>query len=60
MDKRVKYYPPNDWLFGHNFSKIETLQIPVFEAIDINDAIEFFQIKRYFDANMLIVFWSII
>ena len=58
MDKRVKYYPPKDWLFGHNLSKIETLQIPVFEAIDINDAIEFFQIKRYFDAETRSKTWS--
>lgn len=42
MGDRVKYYPPTDLLFGHNLSKIEEMQIPAFEEIDINDAIEFF------------------
>ncbi len=50
-DNRVKYYSTNDLLFGYNLSKIETLSIPKFETIDINDAIEFFEIKRYFDAE---------
>ena len=58
MEDRVKYYPPNDWLFGHNLSKIETLQIPDFDTIDINDAIEFFQIKRYFDTETRCKTWS--
>lgn len=58
MDNRVKYYPPTDLLFGHNLSKIEAIQIPDFEAIDINDAIEFFQIKRYFDMETRFKTWS--
>ena len=32
MKDRVKYYPPNDFLFGHNLSKIEELQIPDFDT----------------------------
>lgn len=51
MDDRVKYYPPTDLFFGHNLSKIEAMEVPAFEEIDINDAIEFYQIKRYFDAE---------
>lgn len=58
MDNRVKYYPPNDFLYGHNFSKIEALQIPAFDSITINDAIEFFQIKRYFDTGARSKTWS--
>ena len=58
MDSRVKYYPPTDLCFGHNLSKIETLQIPSFDEIDINDAIEFYQIERYFDTNTRSKTWS--
>ena len=58
MDDRVKYYPPTDMLFGHNLSKIERLQVPKFESISINDAIEFFQIKKYFDTGTRAKCWS--
>lgn len=58
MDDRVKYYPSNDLLHGYNLSKIETLQIPSVNEININDAIEFFQIKRYFDAETRSRTWS--
>lgn len=33
-------------------SKIETMAIPNYDNIDINDAIEFYQIKRYFDDDI--------
>ena len=58
MDDRVKYYPPTDLFFGHNLSKIEAIEVPTFEAININDAIEFFQIKRYFDTGTRSKTWS--
>lgn len=55
---RVKYYPSNDFFFAHNFSKIEVIQIPELEEININDALEFYQIKRYFDENTRDVRWT--
>lgn len=58
MDDRVKYYPPTDLFFGHNLSKIEAIEVPAFEAININDAIEFFQIKRYLDTGTRSKTWS--
>lgn len=58
MDDRVVYYPPIDWCYGQNLSKIETLHIPSFDEIDINDAIEFFQIKKYFDSETRAKTWS--
>lgn len=58
MNNRVKYYQPTDLLFGYNLSKIETIKIPTFDEIDINDAIEFFQIKKYFDAGTRSKTWS--
>lgn len=58
MDIRVKYYPSNDWCYGHNLSKIETLQIPPFETITVNDAIEFYEIQRYFAEGARSKVWS--
>jgi len=58
MEDRVKYYPPTDLFFGHNLSKIEVIEIPNFEVIDINDAIEFFQIKKYLDTETRCKTWS--
>ncbi len=55
---RVKYYPSNDYLFGHNFTKIEVIEIPDFNEIDINDALEFYQISKYFDENTRCKTWS--
>lgn len=58
MKDRVKYYPPNDMCYGHNLSKIETMQIPSFDKIDVNDSIEFFQIERYFNEKVRSKNWS--
>ena len=58
MTNRVKYYPANDILHGHNFSKIEALHVPTFDSIDINDAIEFFQINKYFAAGTRCRSWD--
>lgn len=58
MNDRVKYYPSNDLFFGHNFSKIEALTIPSLETININDAIEFFQIEKYFKAGTRCKTWA--
>lgn len=58
MNGRVKYYSSNDLMYGHNLSKIETLQIPAADKIDINDAIEFFQIEKYFDGGTRAKTWS--
>ncbi len=55
---RVKYYPSNDLLYGHNFTKIEVIEIPDFNDIDMNDALEFYQISKYFDENARCKTWS--
>ena len=58
MNNRVKYYAQNDLLYGMHFSKIETLVVPEFQDISINDAIEFYQMKQYFDAGLRLTSWS--
>lgn len=56
---RVKYYGRDDWAYGHNMQKIEKITIPKIEDIDINDAIEYYEIKRYFDDNITSPQWSV-
>ncbi|MDR0841457.1 MAG: hypothetical protein LBN26_08785 [Christensenellaceae bacterium] len=55
---RVKYFEANDMLYGHNLNKIETIVIPDITGIDINDAIEFYEINRYFDKDARSNTWS--
>ncbi len=58
MKDRVKYYQSNDVLFGHNFTNIEVIEIPDFNSIDINDALEFYQIGKYIEENTRCKTWS--
>lgn len=58
-EERVKYYGRDDWAYGHNLQKIEKITIPKIEDIDINDAIEYYEIKRYFDDNITSPRWSV-
>lgn len=58
MYDRVEFFESNDLLYGHNLVKIETLSIPDYFKIDINDAIEFYEIKRYFDNGTRASTWS--
>ena len=51
MKERVKFYSENDWCYGWHLDKIETMKIPNINDVTINDAIEFFEMKRYFDGN---------
>ncbi len=55
---RVEYYTANDLLYGHNLSKIATLVIPDIADVDINDALEFYEIKKYFDEGTRLNTWS--
>lgn len=56
---RVKYYGRDDWAYGHNMQKIEKIAIPKIEDIDINDAIEYYEIKKYFDDDITSPQWSV-
>lgn len=58
MKERVKYYSSIDVLFGYNLAKVEDMQIPTYETIGINDAIEFFEISRYLDQGVRLKTWS--
>jgi hypothetical protein len=55
---RVEYFEANDLLYGHNLNKIENIVIPDISEIDINDAIEFYEIKRYIDKGTRLNTWS--
>ena len=46
--ERVLYFGENDWCYGMGLERIEKYNIPSFDEISINDAIEYYQIERYF------------
>lgn len=50
-NRRVRYYDTSDMMHGYKLDKIETIEIPEFSQININDAIEYYEIKKYFDNN---------
>ena len=56
--ERVVHYSSPDWLYGNNLMKIESLEIPTYKEISVNDAIEFFEIKKYFDEGAKSKTWS--
>lgn len=55
---RTVFYERNDYAYGKGFIKIEQLQIPNYASIGINDAIEYFEIKRYFDNGARSTEWT--
>ena len=57
-DERVIYYSGGDMCYGLGLDKIETLVVPTFESININDAIEYFQIHKYFKDGARAKEWS--
>lgn len=44
--------------YGRKLEKIETIDIPEYNRIDINDAIEFYEIKKYFDDGAYSKSWT--
>lgn len=58
MDDRVKYYPPNDLAYGMGFDKIETIQIPPFESLHIDDVLEFYQFEKYLKDGYKLKSWT--
>lgn len=58
MKERVKFYSENDWCYGWHLGKIETMKIPNINDVTINDAIEFFEMKRYFDKGIRLKNWD--
>lgn len=59
MDReRVHYLSHDDLLYANNLDKIEAMQIPDLQEITINDAIEYYVIKKYFDVGTRSKSWS--
>lgn len=52
MRERVLFLDRNDMLCGYQLDRIETMGVPGVEAITINDALESYEIRRYFDADI--------
>lgn len=57
MQDRVKFYSGNDLCYGMHLDKIETIEIPDIQDVTINDAIEFYEINRYFDDGARSKLW---
>ena len=55
---RVYFLGSNDMAYGINLNKIETMEIPEYSSIDINDAIEYYEIKKYFDDGVHSSVWT--
>ena len=55
---RVLYFKPPDLLYGTNLEKIETIIIPELQSVSINDAIEFYNINKYFKEGARRKTWS--
>lgn len=56
--ERVKYYSRNDFCYGRGLERIESIEIPALGEISTSDAIEYYEIKRYFDDNTRIKTWT--
>ena len=54
----MHFWNSNDMAYGRKLEKIETMAIPEYDSIDINDAIEFFEIKKYFDDGAYSKTWT--
>ena len=57
-NERVRFFPPKDICYGMGLNKIEIIDVPSFDDIDINDAIEYYQIILYFNDGVHLKSWS--
>lgn len=57
-NERVRFFDSNDMMYGYKLDKIATMSVPNYSEIDINDAIEFYEIKRYFDNGVRSQEWN--
>lgn len=58
MSDRAKYCKPGDFAYGLGLNRIESIIVPKTTKIDVNDAIEFHEIKQYFDDGTRLRSWS--
>ena len=55
---RIRYFKQNDYAYGMGLEKVEQLTIPKLDEMDINDAIEFYVINKYFDEGVRLKKWN--
>ncbi|CAM4499710.1 hypothetical protein FHS16_005586 [Paenibacillus endophyticus] len=59
---RVKFYSINDLLYGHNLKNCESslndFDLGLRDVTDVNDIIELYNIKKYFDNEVYLVEWT--
>ena len=58
VSARVRYCKPGDFVYGLGLDRIESIEMPKDAQIGINDAIEYFEIKQYFDDGTRLRSWT--
>ena len=58
LERRVQFYPTNDLSCGYNLDRIESMTVPPFASVTINDAIEYYEIYRYFEIGVRLKGWT--
>lgn len=58
--ERVAFFSKEDWAAGHNLGRAEKLleSINLSDALDINDLLELYHVKLYFDNDMFLLSWD--
>lgn len=58
--RRVQFYSVNDGAIGHELRKVENVLNTIDSSADfnINDLIELFHVKKYFDNKLTLLSWS--
>lgn len=57
-EERVVYYNIGDMCYGMGFSKISNMTIPDLSQVSINDALEYYEIHKYFEDGARLPAWS--
>lgn len=57
-NKRIKYYSKSGYFNGFGIERIDSMEIPEYDKIDINDAIEYREIRQYFDEGLRLRSWT--
>lgn len=56
--ERIKFYPTTKVTYAYGLQKIETYEVPEFDLININDAIEYYNIFKYFEIGARCIDWT--
>lgn len=58
ISERARFFDPGDLAFGWGLNRVETLPVIELGQLEINDAIEYYEIKQYFDNGTRLRGWT--